>query len=171
MNPVKRFVVLWTSVAAIVVAAGGVLVVGRLGLGDRGEHAASHILVALPAMLLMAAALKVWPPPHPATASRSARRALVAGLLILTIGNALEAVGAYGYEGNTEVSSLARAHAMAIPIGVVGVLLTAFGAVASILTNLAARYGGRDERWLRYAIGVGVAAAALFVLGGLIFGY
>lgn len=165
-----RYLILWTSAAAI---AGGVLafiVLGSLGLKDPFAHLFSHLAFAVPALALLVAAIRRWPPAVPERYAELARRVLVTGLAVAGGGQLMEGLGAFGYTGNGRENVLAVAHDLGLGISTLGLLALMFGIGLSILVVLSRRLG-LEERWMKFLVGVVVVGLILFVGGSFIFGY
>ena len=92
-------------------------------------------------------------------------------MTIFASGQLLEAVGAWGYDENERVSSLADVHDGAVYVGVAGLSLTMLGLLMSVIVAGAARFELLESRWMPVAMGLAVLAAVAFVIGGIIFGY
>lgn len=171
-SPDRRMYPVAPSVLATVVAAAGIgFGISVLDLDDPWAHAASHALGFAVAATLFILALRFWPIPFPHWINRRARSLLVVGLAIGALGQGLEMVGAFGYEGDTETSGLSSLHDFGVYVGAGGVLLTMLGALSSVVAGGAARWGMLDSLWFKVALGAAVVLVALFVGGSFIFGY
>ena len=69
--------------------------VSVLPLRGNDAHAASHLAVAVPAVLLLTIAIRSWPPPA-LRAEVLSRGVFFLGLGMVGAGMSLEAIGAYG---------------------------------------------------------------------------
>ena len=159
--------------ASIVLLVMGILLFGvsRLNLDDPWAHSSVHLLAAAAASALLILAIRFWAPPLDRGVARAARAVLVGGFAILAVGQGLEGVGAFGYPGNPQISSLEGVHDVAIYIGTAGLLLTMLGAFLSIVVAGAARLNLLDSRWFKAGVVLAVVGVVLFVVGAMVFGY
>jgi hypothetical protein len=131
----RRWSPLWTSLAAVALFTAAVAAITSIALDEQVFHFALYMSAAVPALLLVAAAVWLWPRPS-SQLGRVARVGILAGLALFGLGNALEAVGVWGWSwkglGRYVVTnqSLAQIHdlgrlagAVGEPVLVVGVLL------------------------------------------------
>ena len=154
---------------AVAVAAGVIFALGvsALELEDPWAHALGHLSGAIPAALLLAAILFTWPPPGTERISKVARSVLIGGLAVLCVGWVTEALGAFG----DRTSVLATGHDAGVVVGALGLLVTLLGGALSMGAAALNRLGLTDSRWVKVMVWSGAALVALFLLGGLIFGY
>ncbi len=136
-SPLRRWSPLWTSLAAVALFTAAVAAVTSIALDDQTFHFALYVSVAVPALLLVVAAVWLWPRPS-SQLGTVARLGILAGLALFGLGNALEAVGIWGWSWNgsgryvVTNQSLAQTHdlgglgsAVGEALLVVGVLLVA----------------------------------------------
>jgi hypothetical protein len=98
--------------------------------GENSSHAAGHLTYAVPALLFAFSLIRLDPPPKPTESGRRSRRALTAGLLLLGIGGATEAIGAFGKGTyNSGFNALTALHDL-------GLLLTLAGTFAIFMSAL-----------------------------------
>lgn len=171
-SPATRTLGVVPSAAAVVL--GTLLVVATwsaLELRDPLDHAIGHAIAAAAAAALFVLAVRYWPAPVPRAATRAARLVLVAGFAMFAVGQGVEAVGAFDLDGGRAAPWLDDLHGAAMYPGTLGILLTVFGALASLLTGAVAKRNLLDSRWMLVAFVVPVTAVALFVAGALVFGY
>ena len=81
-----------------------------LDLDDPWAHASIHAVGAVAPGVMVLLALRFWPEPFDHRINRRVRWVLVAGLTVLALGQGLEMVGAFGYDGNKRISALASVH-------------------------------------------------------------
>ena len=171
-NPKPRPYLIVLSAGAVVVAVAVLgFALSWLALEDPWAHASTHILGAAAAATFLVLALRIWPAPSPARIAHNARRLLVVGLAVFAVGQAFEALGAWGYDGNRRVSGLAQVHDVALQIGTLGLLLTMFAAGGSVAIAGAARFDLLESRWFTAMVVAVIVLVVLFVIGGFIFGY
>jgi len=99
-NVVNRHPVIPTLFAAVGIVVLLTFAVNALVSAENPQHAGGHLALASGFVLLAAAAVRMWPPPHPSRTGRTARRALVAGCALVIVGLLAEAIGAFGYSGD-----------------------------------------------------------------------
>lgn len=154
-----------TGVApAFVLAAVLGWLVSVLPLRGNSAHAASHLAVAVPALVLLATALRAWPPPE-VRAEGLSRGVFLLGLGIAGGGMSLEAIGAYGYDedGGRRIELLTSLHNSAVAIGGIGLLLVVLGGILTAGLHLAGRRGRvRSEYLTRAVVAVLFAVVAYF---------
>lgn len=121
--------------------------------------------------VLFVLAVLYWPAPFPRAVARAARLVLAAGFAMFALAQGVEAVGAFDLDGGQAAPWLDDLHGAAMYPGTVGILLTIFGALSSLLTAAAAKLNLLDSRWMLVALVVPVTAITLFVVGALVFGY
>ena len=161
-----------TSVAlAVLLAAALGWLVSVLPLRGNSAHAAAHFAVAVPALLLLAIAVRTWPPPA-ARAEVLSRGVFFVGLGMTGGGLLLEAIGAYGYDddGGRRIELLTSLHNVAVPIGGAGLLLFVLGGILTAGVRLAARRGHGQPGHLTGAVvavlvAVGAYFGAVFLFG------
>ena len=132
-------------------------------LSENVEHAAGHVSLALPALLLLTSVLRWWPPAGPHLATRVARATFVAGLAIGGLGLVAEAIGAFA-------DDLSTFHDIGVAVWPIGFILFLAGAITSAGAGLAQRHGA-NPKLVSGSVIVAVVAVAAFVVGALIFGY
>ncbi|HVM34629.1 MAG TPA: hypothetical protein VM784_04735 [Actinomycetota bacterium] len=149
------------SVIAAILLFGAVVVLSiPIRDDDVLGHAASHLAVGLPLLLLLVARLR-WPAP----ASPLGRRLLVGGMSIFAAGQILEAIGAFGYDGYDRVNPLASLHdvglaaTVAIPVLLCGLALL-------LVAHLRRPALPRWKRTLFFGAFVLLGAALLWVVFG-----
>lgn len=136
-----------------------VLIVVGSRIQDEVGHAASHLAVGLPALLLLFSSSR-WRERVPGRLGSAARKLVLIGLGLLGVGQSLEALGAAGFEGYArQYEWLAKLHDLAMFSGPPGLVLLLVG---SILTAVV-RLNQRAETAGRIALLV-VAATVLGVL-------
>ena len=143
----------------------------HLASEDETAHAAQHLAVAVPVVLVVVAARRVWPRPRDDRAAKGARMVLLSGLGVFGVGQLVEAAGAFGFEGDKRVNWLAAVHDFAVALSQVGIIVTVMGALVSATIGFALRGRRTTPRWLLAAIVVGLLGAMAFVIGGIVFGY
>jgi hypothetical protein len=118
--PLRRWSPLWTSLAAVALFTAAVAAVTSIALDDQAFHFALYVSVAVPALLLVVAAVWLWPRPS-SQLGTVARVGILAGLALFGLGNALEAVGVWGWSWNgsgryvVASQGLARTHDLGRP--------------------------------------------------------
>lgn len=157
------------AVAAVTAAVAASL--ARLPLQDPWAHALGHLVGAGASAAVVVLALWFWRPARAHRASRGARGVLVAGLAVFALAQALESVGAFGFDGYRSVSALAGVHDFALYLSPVGFMLAMFGAVASAVMAGAARANVIGSRAVVFALAGAAGAVVLFFVGSVVFGY
>ncbi len=143
-----------TALAVAVPLIAVLLLVGSR-LGDEPGHAASHLAVGLPAVLLLFSASR-WRERASGWAGSVGRKLLLLGLALIGGGQVLEAVAAFGYEGYVrQYEWLARLHDFSMFAGPPGLLLVIIGGILTVV----ARMNQRAEGSGRIAVVVITAAA------------
>jgi hypothetical protein len=126
-------VVVTTGIAALV-TVGGLTLVDHAALNILARHVGTHAAAGLGGIVLLASAIFVWPRAH--GIGRWARRTLTAGLVVILIGQGLEAVGAFGYDPDdgylVTSDPLAQVHAGGLMLFPPGVVVFLAGAVLSV---------------------------------------
>lgn len=100
------------------------VIFGAVGLSENVDHAMFHLAIAVPAFLL-AWSIAFWCPRRKKTrAARWGRGAAIAGLVMSGAAVALEAIGAFGYDGDdSRVDALTTLHNSTWPIDITGNLV------------------------------------------------
>jgi hypothetical protein len=98
-SPLRRWSPLWTSLAAVALYTAAVAAITSIVLDDQAFHFALYVSVAVPALLLVVAAVWLWPRPS-SQLGNLARIGILAGLALFGLGSALEAVGVWGWSWN-----------------------------------------------------------------------
>jgi len=105
--------------------------------GSNISHATGHLAIAVPTLLL-ACSIASWCPRRKDTrAARWGRRAAITGLGMITVGLILEAIGAFGYDGDdSRIAALTTLHNASwliqfpgVPVLLVGILLGFYSVV------------------------------------------
>lgn len=130
-----------TSGAAVLLGMLLTALAAVLPLTDEAKHAALHLVMGVPAALLVASSRRLWPSPHPDRLSRGARAVLVGGLALLAVASLPDAVGAFGFVGDARVNVLAYLHDLAALGGMAGFYTTLLGLGLSLLAKVAVRLG------------------------------
>jgi hypothetical protein len=98
-SQLRRWSPLWTSLAAISLFIVALLGITSVALDDQVFYFARDLSVAIPALLLVAAAVWLWPRPF-SRLGRLARAVVLVGLALLGLGYGLEAIGSWGWNWN-----------------------------------------------------------------------
>ncbi len=148
------------AVIAVLMMLGGLALQGRVP--DAVGHAASHAFVGIPVALLVAAAVRWWPPARRTAPGRLARWMTVSGLTGIVVGQVLEIAGArVGEPGATYVEGLLHT------AGQIVTNLALLAAVAGgMLALVAAVREGVIPRWIAVVVAVVVAVALMFLIVG-----
>ncbi len=154
-------------VFAVVVAQVGL----ALTMPDEWQHVLSHTGPGIAALFLVAASRRMWPPPAASRPSRVSRTVLVIGLALFGVGQIVEAVGAFGYSGNTRVSNLALVHDVGVVLSPVGLLVTLAGATASGFVTVAGRHGELKRSTVKVGVIAAVAVVVAYVVAGIVLGF
>lgn len=155
-----------TLIFAVVAAQAGL----AAPVSDEWQHALSHAGPGIGATFLGVAIRRLWPAPAE-TGSQTSRTALTIGLVLFAVGQIVEAAGAFGYRGNTPVSSLATLHDVGVRLTPVALLVILGGLAAAMFGAVAARRGALKPNALKIAAVVAVAAAVAYVAAGIVFGF
>lgn len=148
----RRHPALAALLVAVPLVAFLVLVGSRMD--DEVGHAASHLAVGLPALLLLGSSRR-WQERAPRPLGWAARKLVVVGLAVLGASQAFEALGAFGFEGYArQYDALVTVHDISMFGGPVGLLLLVIGGTLTAI----ARMNERAEGSGRIAIVVMVAA-------------
>ena len=111
------------------------LVSGALIEAENPSHAAFHLSVAIPALVLAFALFRLCRPPKPTRIGRWSRYALVAGLVLIAGSLVIEAIGAFGYAGDSvRIEVLRTIHNDAWMIGFPGAFILLIGVVLAVLS-------------------------------------
>lgn len=120
----------------------GVLIVVGSRIQDEAGHAASHLAIGIPALLLLFSSSR-WREPVPGRLSSGARKLLLIALGLLGLGQSLEAVGAFGFEGYArQYEWLATLHDVAMFSGPPGLLLVLIGGILTAVARMKERAEG-----------------------------
>lgn len=165
-NPVVSSVAASTLLGATLITAALVM-----PLREDVDHAAGHLAVAVPVLLLLTWVLLWWPPAGPVLATRVARGTLVAGLAIAGLGLVAESIGALDVGQSTlEANGLPSFHDVGVALWPAGFVVLLTGGITSSGAGFAHRRGGNPVLVAGSVI-LAVVATAAFILGALIFGY
>jgi hypothetical protein len=91
-SPLRRWSPAWTSLAAASLFILALVAITSVALDDQVFYFARDLSAAIPALLLAAAALWLWPRPA-SRLGRLARTVVLVGLALFGLGYALEAIG------------------------------------------------------------------------------
>jgi hypothetical protein len=173
MDVTKRHPVASSTVACVVLAALLMTLAFALPLGAHANHAAGHFSLAVPVLLLLAAAVLWWPPAGAEAAGRLARGTLLAGLAIAGVGLVTEGVGAFGYATDQppEANGLTVLHDVGVAVWPIGFSAVMAGVIMSVGVGLARRRGAASTGIVTGFAVVAVVAVVAFIVGGVIFGY
>lgn len=144
-----------------------VLIVVGATIQDEAGHAASHLAIGLPALLLLFSSSR-WREPVSGRLGSAARKLLLIGLGLLGIGQSLEAVGALGFEGYArQYEWLATLHDIAMFSGPPGLLLVLVGGILTAVVRMNERSegSGRIALLVIAAVVVGALLLRFAVLG------
>lgn len=110
-------------------------ILGAVSLPENADHAADHLAVAVPALLL-AWSIVFWCPGHKNTrAARWGRGAAVAGLVMSGIALVLESIGAFGYDGeDSRFGALTTLHNSVWVISFLGFLTLLVGILLGLVS-------------------------------------
>jgi hypothetical protein len=128
---------LWTSLAAVALFTAAVAAITSIALDEQVFHFALYVSAAAPALLLVVAAIWLWPRPS-SQLGTLARVGILAGLALFGLGNAMEAVGVWGWSWNglgryvVTNQSLAQTHDLGRLAGAVGEPLLVLGVLLVI---------------------------------------
>jgi len=90
---------LWTSLAAVALFVAAVAAITSIALDDQVFHFALYVSAAIPALLLVVAAMWLWPRPS-SQLGTVARIGILVGLALFGLGYGLEAIGVWGWSWN-----------------------------------------------------------------------
>jgi hypothetical protein len=94
-----RWSPVWTSLAAVGLIVAGLVGISSIALNDQVFYFARYLIVAVPALLLVIAGIWLWPRPS-SRLGKVARIVILAGLALFALGDALEAIGVWGWSWN-----------------------------------------------------------------------
>jgi hypothetical protein len=172
MDLMRRHPVASSVVVCVVLAAALITVAFVLPLRGNVDHAAGHLSLAVPVLLLLVWALLRWPPAGAELAARIARGTLLAGLAIAGVGLVIEAVGAFGYADEfAEANQLSVLHDIGVAVWPVGLLALMAGSVMSGGVEFARRRGAAGSRIVAGSVLLALVAVVAFIAGAIIFGY
>lgn len=121
--------------AAIALAVALSVAAAMLNDTENLGHAADHLAIATPMLLLVIAIRQRVGPPKPTRIGRSGRHALIAGLILVGGSLLLEAIGAFGYDGDdSRIGFLTSLHNGVWMIQFPGALVLMIGAVLAMLS-------------------------------------
>ncbi|MGI8707603.1 MAG: hypothetical protein ACR2LG_05325 [Actinomycetota bacterium] len=162
---IRRHPIASSVAAAVLLAAALAGVISLVRPAGEAEHAAGHLAIGIPLILVAVAAVTLWAPPT-AGLGRVGRIVLVAGLSVFALGQILESVGAFGYDGYARTNpSLALLHDIGL-VGMIGMPVLTIGVILSLLAGV-----GRPS-WTRgttYSV-VAASGLALAALTSQMFG-
>jgi len=95
----RRWSPVWTPLAAVGLFIVALVAITSVALDDQVFNFARDLSAAIPALLLVAAALWLWPRPR-SRLGRLARAVVLGGLALFGLGDALEAIGIWGWSWN-----------------------------------------------------------------------
>lgn len=149
------------ALSALIVAVPLIALLVLVGarMDDEAGHAASHLAVGLPALLLLFSS-PGWRKPPPGWVGTVGRRLVLIAFAVFGTAQVLEALGAVGFEGYArQYEWLARLHDLSMMAGPPALLLLVIGGVLTAV----ARMNERAEGSGRIAVAV-MAATALGAL-------
>lgn len=120
-----------------------------------GAHAGFHLIVAGFSALLLFTTLRMLPPIPPGWIGRGPRTILLGGLIQLSGGQAVEAIGA--------MTSQATIHNIGVGVSAAGTSITPLGAALTLIVLIAVRFDRLGSPWVAVAF-------AVATLGGVAFG-
>jgi hypothetical protein len=98
-SQLRRWSPVWTSLAAVGLFIVALLGITSVALDDQVFYFARDLSVAIPALLLVAAGVWLWPRPH-SRLGRLAHAVVLVGLALFGLGYGLEAIGSWGWSWN-----------------------------------------------------------------------
>jgi hypothetical protein len=98
-SQLRRWSPLWTSLTAVGLFIVALAAITSVALDDQVFYFARDLSAAGPALLLVAAALWLWPRPQ-GRLGRLARTVVLVGLALFGLGYALQAIGVWGWSWN-----------------------------------------------------------------------
>ena len=151
---IRRHPIASSVAAAVLLGAALAGVIGIVRPAGEAQHAAGHLAIGIPLILLAVAAVTLWAPPT-AGLGRVARIVLVTGLSVFALGQILESIGAFGYDGYARTNtSLALLHDIGLA-GMIGMPIFTIGVILGLLS------GAGRLSWTRGATYSVVAASGL----------
>ena len=151
---IRRHPIASSVAAAVLLGAALAGVISFVGPAGEAQHATGHLAIGIPLILLAAAAVTLWAPPT-AGLGRVARIVLVTGLSVFALGQILESIGAFGYDGYARTNtSLALLHDIGLA-GMIGMPIFTIGVILGLLS------GAGRLSWTRGATYSVVAASGL----------
>ena len=106
---------------------------------DRWLHLGQHVSIGAGFAVLLVASQLAWPDARQG-AERWLRRALVLGLVMIIIGSALEAIGAFGYALDdgyvTTDRTLAGVHNVGLAFGILGMPTILLGLIGTLVMRI-----------------------------------
>lgn len=132
---VARHAAILSLVGALVLAVALSVLSSALIKSENPGHAADHLSLAIPALLLAFALARLCPRPKPTRIARLARRAVIIGLVFLGASLALEALGAFGYQGDeSKIEALTTLHNATFVLQLPGALILLIGGALAALS-------------------------------------
>jgi apolipoprotein N-acyltransferase len=147
----RRWSPVWTSLAAVGLFVVALVAITSVALDDQVFYFARDLSAAIPALLLVAAALWLWPRPR-SRLGRLARTVVLVGLALFGLGDALEAIGIWGWSWNgagryvVTDQGLAQTHDLGRLGGVLGELALVVGVLLA-MASAVPRRGRIDHGW------------------------
>ena len=110
-------------------------ILGAVSLSENADHAADHLAVAVPALLL-AWSIALWCPRRKNTrAARWGRGAAITGLVLSGTALVLESIGAFGYDGDdSRVGALTTLHNSVWPFSFLGIVVLLVGILLGVVS-------------------------------------
>jgi hypothetical protein len=99
LSPLRRSSPWWTSLAAVGLFLVALVAITSVALDDQIFNFARDLSAAVPTLLLLAAAVWLWPRPE-SQLGRLARAVVLVGLALFGLGYGLEAIGIWGWSWN-----------------------------------------------------------------------
>jgi hypothetical protein len=154
----RRWSPVWTSLAAVGLFVVALVAITSVALDDQVFYFARDLSAAIPALLLVAAALWLWPRPR-SRLGRLARTVVLVGLALFGLGDALEAIGIWGWSWNgagryvVTDQGLAQTHDLGRLGGVLGELALVVGVLLA-MASAVPRRGRIDHGMATSSVGV-----------------
>jgi hypothetical protein len=154
----RRWSPVWTSLAAVGLFVVALVAITSVALDDQVFYFARDLSAAIPALLLVAAALWLWPRPR-SRLGRLARTVVLVGLALFGLGDALEAIGIWGWSWNgagryvVTDQGLAQTHDLGRLGGVLGELALVVGVLLA-MASAVPRRGRIDHGMATSNVGV-----------------
>jgi len=98
-SPLRRWSPWWTSLAAVGLFLVALVAITSVALDDQVFYFARDLSAAVPTLLLLAAAVWLWPRPE-SRLGRLVRAVVLVGLALFGVGYGLEAIGSWGWSWN-----------------------------------------------------------------------